>query len=81
MIVTGVLYWWDERRRKYDEVVGLERIHGFGDGDVLILAVWGIFFQAGVVLILWLALMLMIVAYIVVVVSRWARGDRRGENI
>ena len=39
MVVTGVLYWWDERRRKHDEVVGLERIHGFGDGDVLILAV------------------------------------------
>ena len=51
------------------------------NGDVLILAVWSIFFQAGVVFILWLALMLMIVAYIVVVVSRWARGDRRGENI
>ena len=42
---------------------------------------WSIFFQAGVVFILWLALMLMIVAYIVVVVSRWARGDRRVENI
>ena len=51
------------------------------NGDVLILAVWRIFFQAGVVFILWLVLMLMIVAYIVVVVSRWARGDRRGENI
>ena len=30
---------------------------------------WSIFFQAGVVFILWLALMLMIVAYIVVVVN------------
>lgn len=73
MIVTCVLYWWDERRRKHDEVVGLERIHGFGDGDVLILAVWGIFFQAGVVLILWLALMLMIVAYVSMVGVRFVR--------
>lgn len=77
MIVTGVLYWWDERRRKYDESVGLERIYGFGDGDVLILAVWGIFFQAGVVFILWLALMLMIVAYIGVVVVMFVRGENR----
>ena len=73
MIVTGVLYWWDERRRKHDESVGLERIYGFGDGDVLILAVWGIFFQAGVVFILWLALMLMIVAYVCVMGVRFVR--------
>lgn len=77
MIVTGVLYWWDKRRRKYDESVGLERIYGFGDGDVLILAVWGIFFQAGVVFILWLALMLMIVAYMCVVGVRFVRGENR----
>lgn len=77
MVVTGVLYWWDKRRRKHDESVGLERIYGFGDGDVLILAVWGIFFQAGVVFILWLALMLMIVAYVGVVGVRFVIGENR----
>lgn len=77
MIVTGVFYWWDKRRRKYDESVGLERIYGFGDGDVLILAVWGIFFQAGVVFILWLALMLMIVAYVCVMGVGFVRGENR----
>ena len=73
MIAAVVLYWWDERRKKHDEVVGLERIHGFGDGDVLILAAWGIFFQTGIVLILWLALMLMIVAYVSMVGVRFVR--------
>ena len=47
------------------------------NGDVLILAVWGIFFQAGVVLILWLALMLMIVAYVGVAGVRFVRGENR----
>ena len=77
MIVTGVLYWWDKWRRKHAESVGRERIYGFGDGDVLILAVWGIFFQAGVVFILWLALMLMIVAYVCVMGVGFVRGENR----
>lgn len=81
MIVTSVLYLWDERRRKHDEIVDLERIHGFGDGDVLILAVWGIFFQAGVVFILWLALMLMIIVYVGVVGVKFVSGGGSKENM
>lgn len=62
------LYFLDKKKTKAAELVGLERIHGFGDGDVLILAVLGMFFQSGVIFVLWVSLVLMIVAYVVIAV-------------
>jgi hypothetical protein len=58
------LYFRDKKKAIQANKVGEERVYGFGDGDVLILSVFGAFYQGGVVFVLWVALVFMLLVYV-----------------